>query len=105
MGKRQGIVHVYGHGKFETKICLKWIILGGTFTIEGTFDSIIPSLDELQDPGVNTIVIMPVAQFPGERNWGYDGVYLFGVQNSYGSIRITFMCSAFSPSTRLMQSL
>ncbi len=56
----------------------------GTFTQEGTFDAIIPRLDELTVSGVNTIEIMPVAQFPGERNWGYDGVYAFAVQNSYG---------------------
>lgn len=56
----------------------------GTFTPEGTFDAIIPRLDEIKDIGINTIEIMPVAQFPGERNWGYDGVYLFAVQASYG---------------------
>lgn len=56
----------------------------GTFTPEGTFDAIIPRLHELKDIGINTLEIMPVAQFPGERNWGYDGVYLYAVQNSYG---------------------
>lgn len=56
----------------------------GTFTPEGTFESIIPRLDKLKQLGVNTIELMPVAQFPGERNWGYDGVYPFAVQNSYG---------------------
>jgi maltooligosyltrehalose trehalohydrolase len=56
----------------------------GTFTPEGTFDAIIPRLSELNDLGVNAIELMPVAQFPGERNWGYDGVYPFAVQNSYG---------------------
>jgi maltooligosyltrehalose trehalohydrolase len=56
----------------------------GTFTPEGNFDAIISRLDELRDLGVNAIEIMPVAQFPGERNWGYDGVYPFAVQNSYG---------------------
>ncbi|MFH1062751.1 MAG: malto-oligosyltrehalose trehalohydrolase [Candidatus Omnitrophota bacterium] len=56
----------------------------GTFTPEGTFDGIITKLSHLQDLGVNTIEIMPVAQFPGTRNWGYDGVYPFAVQNSYG---------------------
>jgi maltooligosyltrehalose trehalohydrolase len=56
----------------------------GTFTQEGTFDSVISRLDELRDFGVNAIEIMPVAQFPGDRNWGYDGVYPFAVQNSYG---------------------
>jgi len=56
----------------------------GTFTPEGTFEAMIPRLGDLQKIGINTIEIMPVAQFPGDRNWGYDGVYLFGVQNSYG---------------------
>lgn len=56
----------------------------GTFTPEGTFEAIIPRLPDLYELGVNAIEIMPVAQFPGDRNWGYDGAYLFGVQNSYG---------------------
>ncbi len=56
----------------------------GTFTPEGTFDAIIPHLDGLKDLGVTAIEIMPVAQFPGERNWGYDGVDLFAAQDSYG---------------------
>ena len=56
----------------------------GTFTREGTFEAVIPRLDKLKDIGINTIEIMPVSQFPGERNWGYDGVYPFAVQNSYG---------------------
>ncbi len=56
----------------------------GTFTQKGNFDAVIPRLDALCDLGVNTLNIMPVAQFPGERNWGYDGVYPYAVQNSYG---------------------
>jgi maltooligosyltrehalose trehalohydrolase len=56
----------------------------GTFTPEGTFEAVIPHLDELADTGITAIEIMPVGQFPGNRNWGYDGVYLFAVQNSYG---------------------
>jgi maltooligosyltrehalose trehalohydrolase len=57
----------------------------GTFTHEGTFKSIIPFLDYLKkDLGVSPIELMPVAQFPGERNWGYDGTYLYAPQNSYG---------------------
>lgn len=56
----------------------------GTFTPEGTFEAIIPHLRDLVDLGINAIELMPVAQFPGPRNWGYDGVYLYGVQNSYG---------------------
>ncbi|MEW6068669.1 MAG: malto-oligosyltrehalose trehalohydrolase [Nitrospirota bacterium] len=56
----------------------------GTFTPEGSFKSIIHRLDDLKDIGINAIEIMPVAQFPGDRNWGYDGTYIFAVQNSYG---------------------
>jgi maltooligosyltrehalose trehalohydrolase len=56
----------------------------GTFTPDGTFDSILPRISELKDLGINAIEIMPVAQFPGDRNWGYDGAYPFAVQNSYG---------------------
>lgn len=56
----------------------------GTFTPEGTFEAVIPHLDRLRNLGVTAIEIMPVAQFPGSRNWGYDGVELFAVQNSYG---------------------
>lgn len=56
----------------------------GTFTPEGTFDAIAGKLDYLKDLGVTAIELMPVAQFPGKRNWGYDGVYPFAVQNSYG---------------------
>jgi maltooligosyltrehalose trehalohydrolase len=56
----------------------------GTFTLEGTFDAIIPHLPELLNLGITTIELMPIAQFPGSRNWGYDGVYLFAPQNSYG---------------------
>ncbi len=58
----------------------------GTFTSEGTFVAIIPRLDRLKELGINAIQLMPVAQFPGERNWGYDGVYPFAVQNSYGGV-------------------
>src|SRR5215475_5334356 len=56
----------------------------GAFTPEGTFEAVIERLDELLDLGINAIEIMPIAQFPGERNWGYDGVYPFAVQHSYG---------------------
>lgn len=56
----------------------------GTFTSDSTFTGIIPKLKDLAELGVNTIEIMPVAQFPGSRNWGYDGVYPYAVQSSYG---------------------
>lgn len=56
----------------------------GTFTPAGTFEAVIPCLDALEDLGVTALELMPVAQFPGGRNWGYDGVFPFAVQNSYG---------------------
>jgi len=56
----------------------------GTFTPEGTFDAVQPRLDALRELGITAIELMPVAQFPGERSWGYDGVFPFAVQNSYG---------------------
>ena len=56
----------------------------GTFTPEGNLSAVIGRLDDLKDLGINTIEMMPVAQFPGKHNWGYDGVYPFAVQNSYG---------------------
>ena len=56
----------------------------GTFTQEGTFEAVIPQLDELKALGITAVELMPVAQFPGNRNWGYDAVYPFAVQDSYG---------------------
>lgn len=56
----------------------------GTFTADGTFEAMIPRLEELKVLGITALELMPVAQFPGTRNWGYDGVYPFAVQNSYG---------------------
>ncbi|NIR50833.1 malto-oligosyltrehalose trehalohydrolase [candidate division KSB1 bacterium] len=56
----------------------------GTFTSQATFEAIIPRLNDLVELGITAVELMPVAQFPGERNWGYDGVYPFAAQNSYG---------------------
>jgi maltooligosyltrehalose trehalohydrolase len=56
----------------------------GTFTPEGSFEAVIPLLDDLKKTGITTLELMPVAQFPGSRNWGYDGAYVFAVQDSYG---------------------
>ena len=56
----------------------------GTFTPEGTFEAIIPRLRELYELGINAIELMPIGQFPGDRNWGYDGVFPFAPQHSYG---------------------
>ncbi len=56
----------------------------GTFTEQGSFDAAIDQLDGLADLGITAVEVMPVAQFPGHRNWGYDGVFPYAVQNSYG---------------------
>ncbi|QDG54696.1 malto-oligosyltrehalose trehalohydrolase [Persicimonas caeni] len=56
----------------------------GTFTEEGTFDAAIEKLDHLVQLGVTAVEVMPVAEFPGHRNWGYDGVHPFAVETSYG---------------------
>jgi maltooligosyltrehalose trehalohydrolase len=57
----------------------------GTFTAEGSFTSAIQRLDYLVELGITAIELMPVADFPGKRNWGYDGVLLFAPDNSYGT--------------------
>lgn len=56
----------------------------GVFSDQGTFEGIIAKLDDLRDTGINAIELMPVNQFPGSRNWGYDGVFPYAVQHSYG---------------------
>jgi maltooligosyltrehalose trehalohydrolase len=56
----------------------------GTFTPEGTFDAAIAELRQLAGLGITAIELMPVAEFPGERGWGYDGVYISAAQHSYG---------------------
>lgn len=59
----------------------------GTFTQQGDFKGIRSKLEYLKDLGINAIELLPVAQFSGSRNWGYDGVYPFAVQNSYGGAK------------------
>jgi maltooligosyltrehalose trehalohydrolase len=56
----------------------------GTFTSEGTFDAAIPQLSRLRELGVTAVELMPVATFPGERVWGYDGVYIYAPHAAYG---------------------
>jgi maltooligosyltrehalose trehalohydrolase len=56
----------------------------GTFTPSGTFEEAVRYLDDLLYLGVSTVELMPVAQFTGKRGWGYDGVFLFAPQDSYG---------------------
>jgi maltooligosyltrehalose trehalohydrolase len=56
----------------------------GTATLEGTFDALIERLDDLRDLGVTALELLPLADFPGERNWGDDGVNLFAPSRAYG---------------------
>jgi maltooligosyltrehalose trehalohydrolase len=56
----------------------------GTFSDEGTFDGAIPYLEELRELGVTAIELMPVATFPGNRGWGYDGLYTYAPHPAYG---------------------
>ncbi|MBN2702080.1 MAG: malto-oligosyltrehalose trehalohydrolase, partial [Methylothermaceae bacterium] len=56
----------------------------GTFTPEGTFRAVIDRLDHLQGLGITALELMPVAAFPGSRNWGYDGVLPFAPAAAYG---------------------
>jgi maltooligosyltrehalose trehalohydrolase len=56
----------------------------GTATEEGTFDALIGRLDEIAALGATAVEPMPIAEFPGARNWGYDGVCLYAPESSYG---------------------
>jgi len=56
----------------------------GAFSPEGTFDAVIPRLAELRELGITAIELMPVATFPGRRNWGYDGLYVWAPHPAYG---------------------
>jgi maltooligosyltrehalose trehalohydrolase len=56
----------------------------GTFSPDGTFEGVVPQLPELARLGLSAIELMPVAEFPGRRNWGYDGVDLYAPSSAYG---------------------
>lgn len=56
----------------------------GTFSPDGTFDGVAARLPHLKDLGVTAVELMPVATFPGTRNWGYDGVALYAPHPAYG---------------------
>lgn len=56
----------------------------GTFSEEGTFDGVVPRLAGLRELGVTAIELMPVATFPGDRGWGYDGLYAYAAHPAYG---------------------
>ncbi|HEY0307909.1 MAG TPA: malto-oligosyltrehalose trehalohydrolase, partial [Acidobacteriaceae bacterium] len=86
---------VYDHSRFAWKTPATWSappladavfyeLHIGTFTPEGTFDAAIARLPYLKELGITHVEIMPVASFPGQRGWGYDGVALFAPQEHYG---------------------
>jgi maltooligosyltrehalose trehalohydrolase len=56
----------------------------GTFTPEGTFQAMIDKLDHLVATGITALELMPLADFPGARNWGYDGVLWYAPDSVYG---------------------
>ncbi len=64
--------------------CVLYELHVGTFTPEGTFRAAIGKLDHLVNLGITALQIMPVADFPGSRNWGYDGVLPYAPDSSYG---------------------
>ncbi len=66
------------------KDCVVYELHTGTFTPEGTFEAVIPKLAHLKSLGVTAVELMPVAEFPGARNWGYDGAHLYAPQSTYG---------------------
>ena len=59
----------------------------GTFTPAGTFEAVVAHLPHLVDLGITAVELMPVAEFPGSRNWGYDGTHLYAPQSTYGGPR------------------
>jgi maltooligosyltrehalose trehalohydrolase len=56
----------------------------GTFTREGTYEAIAARFDHFKKLGVNAIELMPIADFAGDRNWGYDGVSIYAPSRAYG---------------------
>src|SRR5579875_1558141 len=64
--------------------CVLYELHVGTFTPEGTFDAAIQRLDDLVELGVGAVELLPVAEFPGVRGWGYDGVLLYAPHHAYG---------------------
>jgi maltooligosyltrehalose trehalohydrolase len=72
------------HG-FDLPTAVLYELHVGTFTPDGTFDGVIARLDHLADLGVTAVELMPVAEFPGSRGWGYDGVNLWAPHHAYGA--------------------
>jgi maltooligosyltrehalose trehalohydrolase len=89
-----GPSHTLDHGAFgwtdaswhgrPLAACVIYECHVGTFSPSGTFDGVAERLDHLVGLGVNTIELLPVAEFPGTRGWGYDGVLLYAPHHAYG---------------------
>jgi len=73
-----------GHRRVTVDDLVLYELHVGTFSAEGTFDGAVRHLAGLHDLGVTAIEVMPIATFPGERNWGYDGVYTSAPHPVYG---------------------
>ncbi len=71
------------HGR-DARGAITYELHVGTFTPEGTLDAAATRLDHLAAIGIQMVELMPVAPFPGQRGWGYDGVSIFGVHEAYG---------------------
>jgi maltooligosyltrehalose trehalohydrolase len=71
------------HG-FDLPAAVVYELHVGTFSPEGTFDGVIERLDHVVDLGATAIEVMPIAEFPGRRGWGYDGVALYAPHHEYG---------------------
>jgi maltooligosyltrehalose trehalohydrolase len=76
--------HDAGWGGVRPQGLVMYQLHVGAFTPEGTFDALRGQLPRLRRLGVTAIQLLPLAEFPGERNWGYDGVDLFAVAHAYG---------------------
>ncbi|HVS77030.1 MAG TPA: malto-oligosyltrehalose trehalohydrolase [Steroidobacteraceae bacterium] len=76
----------------------------GTFTPEGTFAGVVSRLEHLQRLGVTAIELMPVAEFPGTRGWGYDGVLPYAPASAYGTPRDlkSLVCAAHAHGIAVM---
>ncbi|MFP3200988.1 MAG: malto-oligosyltrehalose trehalohydrolase [Sulfolobus sp.] len=74
-------------GKVNLKDLIIYELHVGTFTQKGNFYGVIEKLDYLKELGVNAIELMPISQFPGRKDWGYDGVFLYAVQSTYGGAK------------------
>ena len=82
-------ITTHSHGPTSTGRRCRWLrnhlrAARGNFSPEGTFDGAIQRLEHLARLGITHVELMPVAEFPGDFGWGYDGVSLFAVKDSYG---------------------